>query len=224
MGGGGFSTEPENPLLDDYVLGLTRARRPKVCFVPTASGDAESYILRFVEAFQDKAVPSFLRLFDRDGRDLRSFVLDQDVIYVGGGSTANLLAVWRVHGLDAILREAWNQGVVLCGISAGANCWFAASTTDSFGPALQALPHGLGFLPGSVSPHYDGEASRRPAYHQAVAEGLPAGLALDDGAAARFDGVQLAEVISSRPAARAYRVERTDGEVTETTLPVRYLG
>ena len=187
MGGGGFSMEPENPLLDEFVLSLARAERPRVCFVPTASGDAESYVAGFYRAFSAfDCRPSDLQLFARKVADLRAFVLAQDVIYVGGGSTANLLAVWRVHGLDAILREAWEAGVVLCGISAGMNCWFEQSVTDSFG-ALAPLDDGLGLLAGSACPHYDGENERRPAYRRLIEAGeLGGGVAADDGAALVF--------------------------------------
>ena len=221
MGGGGFSMEPDNPLLDRFVLSLARSERPRVCFLPTASGDPESYVAGFYRAFSAfDCRPSDLTLFARKVVDLRAFVLEQDVIYVGGGSTANLLAVWRVHGLDAILREAWEAGVVLCGISAGMNCWFEQSVTDSFG-ALAALDDGLGLLAGSACPHYDGEGERRPAYLRMVEAGeLDGGWAADDGAALVFSGTELEEVVASRSAARAYRVERG----REEPLPVRFLG
>ena len=152
-------------------------------------------------------------------------MLEQNVIYVGGGNTANLLAVWRVHGLDVVLREAWEQGVVLCGISAGMNCWFEASVTDSFASdRLAALPDGLALLPGSACPHYDGESERRPTYHRLIAEGaLPAGLAADDGAALVFAGTELHEVIASRPDVAAYRVAAHNGQVAEERLSTRYL-
>jgi peptidase E len=158
MGGGGFSMEPENPRLDAFVLSLARSSPPRVCFVPTASGDSERYVANFYRAFAaSECTPSDLGLFDRAVEDLEAFVLAQDVVYVGGGNTASLLAVWRAHGLDAILRRAWAEGVVLCGISAGMNCWFEQSVTDSFGPRLAPLHDGLGLVPGSACPHYDGE-------------------------------------------------------------------
>ena len=220
LGGGGFSMEPDNPTLDDYILGLVDRRLPRVCFVPTASGDADPYIVRFFDAFPPgRAEACHLGLFRRRVSDLGAFLLDQDVVYVGGGNTANLLAVWRQHGLDRALRQAWEAGVVLCGLSAGALCWFEAAVTDSFGP-LAPLPDGLGFLPGSFCPHYDGEADRRPAYHRFVAAGLPAGFAADDGAALHFTGTNLAGVVTSRPKAAAYRVERIGDEVVETPLPI----
>ncbi len=227
MGGGGFSREPENPLMDDFILGLTGKAEPKVCSVPTAQGDADSYLLRFYQAFAARRCrPTHLGLFHRTVDDIRRFVLEQDVIYVAGGNTANLLAVWRVHGLDSVLREAWDAGIVLCGTSAGALCWFSAGVTDSFGTALAPLHDGLGFLPGSHCPHYDGDRRRRPSYHRFVAEGLPAGVAADDGCGLHFVGTELVEVVTSQQGAQAYRVAPAgngDG-VTEIPLLARFLG
>ncbi|MGW1543796.1 Type 1 glutamine amidotransferase-like domain-containing protein [Streptomyces sp. NPDC002309] len=207
--GGGFSTDGDG-LLDDWVLGQARASRPRVCFVPTASGDAPGYVERFLDAFRPRRCePSVLPLFRRELDDaaLRGFLLAQDVVYVGGGNTANLLAVWRTHGVDRLLTEASDDGTLLCGISAGANCWAEGSHTDSFGP-LTFLSDGLGLLPGSVCPHYDSEPGRRPSYRDAVATGaLPAGWALDDGVGALFRHGEPAEVVTRAPGARLYRVE-----------------
>ncbi len=196
--------EPENPLLDEFVLSLARAPSPSVCFVPTASGDSEGYVARFYRAFS--ALPcraTDLQLFRRTIDDLESFVLSQDVIYVGGGNTASMLAVWRAHGLDALLRRAWADGVVLCGISAGMNCWFQESVTDSFGASgLARLSDGLGLIPGSCCPHYDGERERRPVFHGLIGAGeMRGGWAADDGAALIFAGIGLDEVVSSRAGA-----------------------
>lgn len=231
MGGGGFSMEPENPLLDDYVLDLARrtrrirGRKVKIAFVPTASGDSDTYLHQFYRAFRPaRAEATDLALFDREVRDLSAFVLAQDVIYVGGGNTANLLAVWRVHGLDRVMREAWRHGVVLSGISAGAICWFQSGITDSFGGGFRRLDGGLGFLRGAMTPHYDGEPTRRPVLHRLIRRGFPSTLALDDGAAAHIAGTRLAEVVSSRPKARALRVALKGGRVIEEPLAVRYLG
>ena len=226
MGGGGFSMDGDNPLLDDFVLSLARVkRRPRICFIGTASGDSETYAAHFHDSFPPKrAQATRLKLFDRTVLDLRSFIFEQDIIYVGGGNTANLLAVWRVHGLDRILRAAWNRGIVLAGISAGAICWFEHGITDSFGHRPQRLDDGLGFLRGAFSPHYDGEAARRPALHKLICKGFPTTLALDDGAAAHFVGKRLQEIVSSRPKAHAFRVSLLSGAVTEAPLPVRYLG
>lgn len=226
LGGGGFSEEPECPLLDDYVLEHAGHPCPRVCFVPTASGDSQGYIDRFVAAFAAKRCePTHLALFRRTIDDLRSFVLAQHVIYVGGGNTASLLAVWRAHGLDRILREAWEAGIVLCGISAGSLCWFEGGVTDSFGRGLQPLHDGLGLLPASHCPHY-GEPERRQAYQQHVGAGsLPGGVAAEDGVALHFVGDTLAATVSSRSSARAYSVALEGGcEVRETPIVPRYLG
>lgn len=223
MGGGGFSMEP-SPLLDDFVLSRARGRKSRLCFLPTATGDSAHYLVRFYEAFPDgRAEPSHLPLFGRPRADLREFLLSRDVIYVGGGNTANMLAVWRLHGVDRFLREAWERGVLLAGLSAGMICWFEAGVTDSFG-ALRGMRDGLGFLAGSACPHYDGEADRRPAYQALVRDGFPEGFAADDGAALVFAGTELEECVSSRPAARGYRVVRRDGDAVETPLPTRFLG
>ena len=220
MGGGGFLTEPENPLLDDYILGLSGTATPRVCFIPTATGDAESVIERFYAAFPgDRADASHLALVQREIADVRAHLLAQDVIYVAGGNTVLMLAAWRAFGVDAALRDAWAAGVVLCGPSAGGLCWFEGGTTDSYG-TLAGLSDGLGLLAGTFCPHYDGEAERRPLYRRLVAGGFPAGYAADDGAALHFTGTELREVVTSLPAARAYRVEAQ----TETPLEVRYLG
>ena len=228
MGGGGFSMEPGDPLLDEFVLSLARSSRPRVCFLPTASGDADGYIVRFYRAFAAlDCRPGDLRLFQRCVLDLEAFVLAQDVIYVGGGNTANLLAVWRAHGIDRLLRRAWEEGVVLCGLSAGMNCWFTQSVTDSFGVSRLAPIHdGLGVLPGSCCPHYDGESLRRPVFRELVSAGeLTDGWAADDGAALVFHGETLSEVVASRPEAAGYRVTKTSGtQVTEQLIPARYLG
>lgn len=230
MGGGGFSMEPDNPLLDDALLDLARrsrgVERPRVCFLGTASGDAESYIAGFYAAFDGRAQTSHLALFARTVTDIDRFLRDQDVVYVGGGNTENMLAIWRIHGVDRALRAAWMAGVVMAGLSAGSLCWFEGGTTDSYGPDLSVLDGGLGFIAGSHCPHYDGEARRRPLFHQLIAEGrLPDGYAADDGAALVFRDSELHAVVASRPDARAYRVERgADGTAIETVLETRYLG
>lgn len=225
VGGGGFSMEPDNPRIDRYLLSIARRSPPRVCFVPTASGDSDNDIVRFYEAYTvDRCVPSHLRLFHRKVSDLREYLLNQDIVYVGGGATVYLLAIWRLAGLDAIFREAWERGVVLAGVSAGALCWFEAGLTDTFGRPLRAMRDGLGFLAGSFCPHYDGEKDRREAFHRAVAEdAVPPGIAADDGVAAVYRGTELAEFVASRPAARAWRVERTADGVRETEIIPRYL-
>ena len=221
---GGARLEPENDRLHNYVLSLVEKPRPKVCFIPTASGDSDSYIVSFYESFTaDRCTPSHLCLFDRSVTDLRSFVFANDVIYVGGGNTANMLAVWRTHGLDDILRDAWNAGVLLCGSSAGAICWFEASVTDSFG-GLRPLSDGLGLLPGSMCSHYDSEPERRPSFQEFVAEGLIAeGIAADDLVALHFIGPELRDVVALDPGASAYRVSSAGGRPVEEAIPARHL-
>lgn len=223
MGGGGFSMEPDNLALDAYVVNQARRKTPSVCFVGTASGDADSYIARFYTAFlQLDCRPTHLPFFARTP-DLQPLLLSQDVIYVGGGNTRSMLAVWHDWGMPNALRLAWDSGVVLAGISAGAICWFEAGVTDSRADRLSPLTC-LGFLAGTCCPHYDGEKERRPMLHEFVAQGaVPPALALDDGAAAHFIGSDLSRVVSSRPSAKAYRVYLEDGQAVETELPVEPL-
>ena len=224
MGGGGFLMEPTNPRLDDYVLGLTGAARPKIAYLGTAGADSAWGSDRFRWCFQaPRAHPTVIPLFLRDATPLRDTVLAQDAIYVGGGNTVNLLAIWRAHGLDRILREAWRRGIVLCGVSAGALCWFEGGTTDSYGP-IAPLRDGLGFLPGSFSPHYDGEGDRRPVHRKALRSGLPDGYAADDGAALHFVRRRLVACVASRPQAKAWRLERRGTRVVETAMETRCLG
>ena len=224
IGGGGCGIEPENRALDEYLRGLTGKERPKICFIPTASGDNDAYIVRFYGAFTtDRWVPSHLRLFLRTVRALREALLTQDVIYVGGGNTAAALAIWRQHGLDVVLREAWERGILLCGPSAGGNCWFEACSTDSFGLDLDPLNDGLGFLPGSFCPHYDGEVRRRPTLREFITgQRLPDGWATDNHAALRFEGTELVEAVASKETAKGYRVSKSaDGSFLEETLETR---
>ena len=216
---GGLSWEDEERRrLEDYFLSFARRKRPKVLFVPTAAAEHAEMTLTMYGQLADRAEVSRLPFFPWPPPDLRELALDQDVIYVSGGNTANALAIWRVHGFDAILREAWEAGVVLTGWSAGMLCWFEAAVTDSFGPQLDGMRDGLGFLPGSACPHYDGEAERRPVYQRLVYEGFPPGLAADDCVALRFDGTELAEVATARAGSRAYRVTREGEEPIEPVL------
>jgi dipeptidase E len=218
MGGGGFMAERDS-LLDSFMLSLSDASRPRVCFVPTPSGDSDRGIAVFFEAFSSRdCEPSCLRLFGVPERPAEHLAA-QDVIYVSGGNTANALALWRLHGVDDALRAAWERGAVLGGVSAGANCWFESCVTDSFGPRLEPLHDGLGLLPGSFCPHYDGEELRRPAYRALVEDGFPAGYAADDDAAFHFVGTEVREVVSSREGACGYRVEPG----SEAPIPARAL-
>jgi len=216
VGIGGLSSEDaELRLLEDYVLGLTSRERPRVLFVPTAVADDADETLWAYSRLGGRAEVSHMTFFPWPPSGLRELALQQDAIYVSGGNTANALAIWRTHGFDEILREAWESGVVLAGWSAGMLCWFEAAVTDSFGPQLQGMRDGLGFLAGSACPHYDGESERRPAYSKLVAEGFPPGLAADDGVALRFDGTELAEVVTARAGGGAYRVSPEGEEAIE---------
>jgi dipeptidase E len=221
IGGAGLS----EALLRRYVLDLTGKPQPRILYIPTASGDAPEGTLMFYEAFSgDGCRPAHLPLFHRRDEDLAPVILEQDAIYVGGGNTANMLAIWRVQGVDTLLRQAWDNGAVLCGSSAGSICWFEAGITDSFGLQLAELHDGLGFLPGSNCPHYDSEQRRRPVYTAAVANGFLPGLAAEDAVAFHFVERELAETVSARRNSRGFRVEARDGQAVETPLPVRYLG
>jgi dipeptidase E len=255
MGGGGFTMEPTNPLLDDFVLSVARARvgasreqsppglreqgpreqgfleqglreqgprvpEPRILFLPTAAGDTTAQINAFRARFADRpCVPECLSLFRlADGkRPLREIVLSQDIVYVGGGSMRNLLAIWRAHGLDTLLIEAWRRGVVLAGLSAGAMCWFQGGVTRSSGPP-EAID-GLGLLEGSMTVHADGEPERLPVWLTAVRDGaLPGGWAVDDGVGLLFAGRRLQRAVSSRPGASAQRVDAIAGELVRHRL------
>jgi len=226
MGGGGFTMEPAGGALDELVLGLARSAVPRICFLPTASGDPGEQITRFHAAFADRPCePGHLSLF-RLGEhpvDLRAHLVAQDIIYVGGGSMRNMLAIWRAHGLDDILREASAQGVVLAGLSAGAMCWFEGGITMSGGPP--EVIEGLGFVPGSLSVHADGEPRRLPAFYEAVrSAALPGGWALDDGVGLVIEGQAVTRVVSSRPGATALRVDAVGGELVRSRVQPELLG
>ncbi len=208
--GGVGDTDEQTSALYDYVLGLTGKARPRLLYVPTAQGDAGEAVDWFYEQFEGRGELSHLCTFPWPPANLRELVLSQDAICVSGGSTANLLAIWRAHGIDELMREAWGGGIVLWGASAGMICWFEAGVTDSFGPQLDGLEC-LGFLPGSACPHYDGEEQRRPRYRELVDGGFAEGIAADDGVALHYVGTELVEVVTCRPGAAAYRVTR-DGE------------
>jgi dipeptidase E len=228
FGGGGFSMEAGNPLLDDYVLSLTGSERPRVCFLPTASGDADHYVVRFYRHFATRCEASHVSLFRRERGggavegDVAAHLLEQDLIYVGGGNVVSMLGTWRAHGLDAVLRRAWRRGVVLCGPSAGSLCWFAEALTAFHGAPRRV--RGIGLLPFSNCVHYDAEPARREEYRRFVGDGMRPGYAVEDGAALHFRGGELAAVVASRPQARAFRVEPLGGDVVESPLEVTYLG
>jgi dipeptidase E len=224
IGGGGFTDAGALTPLDRYLLDLTGRARPRVCFLGTASGDSEGYIARFYRAYARKSDPSDLALFGSPTPRDVGLLAEQDLVFVGGGNTANLLAVWRLHGVDQALRGAWQNGTVLAGMSAGAICWFEASLTDSFGAELAPLADGLGFLPGSCCPHFDGEALRHDRFAEEIATGqLPGGFGIDDGAALHFIGSELHAVVSDEPGKGAYRLDQEGDSIVETRLDAALL-
>jgi len=220
------------PALIRYVFGLARRTRPRVLFLPTASGDRADYLLTFYQQLAARSPgslnrglypvecePRHLALFERTTEDPAQVIASSDVVIVGGGNTANMLAIWRLHGVERALRDAYADGVVLTGWSAGCICWFEAGITDSFTPELGPLSDGLAILKGSACPHYDSEERRPLVYQREIAAGMAPGIALDDGVAALFEDERLVEIVSGRPDGRAFRVSRSG----EERLPVRAL-
>lgn len=223
---GGALFADEAAPLREFILSRARKPNPRVCFLPTATGDHPEAITRFYRVCSAmNCRPSDLPLFFREVDDARAFLMEQDVIWVAGGNTANALAVWRVHGVDTVLREAWEAGCVMTGASAGMNCWFEASVTDSYSlTRLEGLRDGLGWLAGSACPHWDGEELRRPVYRELVADGFPAGVAAEDGVGLVYDGTELVEAVSAREDGAAWRVGLgADGVVSEERVAVRAL-
>ena len=219
IGGGGFSDAEELTPLDRYLLELTGKERPRVCFLGTASGDSDRYSAKFYRAYASVAVATDLFLFGAPTADAVHNLTEQDLVFVGGGNTANLLTVWRLHHVDDALREAWHKGTILAGISAGAICWFEACLTDSFGPQLAPVRDGLGILAGSACPHLTGESLRRSRYVEEIASGrLPDGYGIDDGAALHFVGTKLESVVTEVAGRSASHFELRDGVVHETRL------
>jgi len=225
IGGASFGPRSTDGPLLRFMLDLTGEARPRVCLIPTASGDNAEYLAVFYSTLAQHAEATHLELFDRTVEDIVGFLADQDLIFVSGGNTANMLALWRLHGVDTALVQAWEQGVILAGSSAGANCWFESSLTDSFGPDLTPLKDGLKLLNGSFCPHYDSESLRRPRYEELVGSGaLADGYATDDGVGLLFEGRELREAVASLPGQHAYRVERRRGAgVEETQIRARLL-
>ena len=228
VGGGMLMPRDAVPLQVKYAIELTGQARPRLCVLNTAVGDDPNAYLRFYDRLAETpARVRHLALFPMPNvTDPEDLLMSQDVIFVGGGSVANMVAVWRVHGIDEILRKAWHAGIVLAGSSAGGICWFEGGTTDSFGMRLRPFTDGLGMLPGSFCPHYNSEQERRPLYRRLVADGtLPDGVACDDGAGAHYVDETLAELVADRPGANAYRVAADGaGGAFETVLDVRFLG
>jgi peptidase E len=217
---GGVQLRPGStdwPMLQ-YLLDLTGQARPRICMLATAAGEHPEGLKNYYATFAQRAEATHLDLFGRTVADVDAFLGEQDVIFVGGGNTANMLAIWRVHGVDRALKSAWESGVILAGWSAGGNCWFDGSVTDSFGLGLDPLKDGLKLLPGSFCPHYDSESLRRPRYEELVGSGaLPGGIAADDGVGCLFVGRELADVVASLPGQHAYRIERRKGNAVEET-------
>jgi dipeptidase E len=198
------------PSLTRYLIDLTGKARPKIAFLPTASGDDAAHLLRFYQAFAGvDCEPTHLDLFHRTVADLDGYLGSRDIVMVGGGNTANMLAIWRLHGVEDGLRNAYRNGTILTGWSAGCICWFEAGITDSFTPELGPLRDGLGILKGSACPHYDSEERRRPVYAREIAAGLSPGIALEDAVAARYEDERLVEVVSAKPGGRAFAVDNT---------------
>jgi len=228
VGGGMLMPRDTIPLHVSYAMELSGVREPRLCVINTATGDDPAGYVRFYDRLAGAgARVRHLALFPMPNvTDPEDLLLSQDIIFVGGGSVANMLAVWRVHGIDEILRKAWQAGIILAGSSAGGICWFEGGTTDSFGTTLRPFTDGLAMLPGSFCPHYNSEGERRPLYRRLVADGtLPGGLACDDGAAAHFTDDDLAELVADRPGAQAFRVlPDGTGSAAEAPLPTRFLG
>lgn len=221
IGGGGLAEHGGRRPMLEHLLALTGKPEPRVCYLGTAMGDAADVTLMYYDAIRDlPARPTHLALFPMPNvPDVRAHLLAQDLIYVGGGSVANLLAVWRTHALDVYLREAWERGILLAGTSAGSLCWFEGGTTDSFGEDLMPVTNGLAFIPASNTPHYDSEERRRPLYQRLVGNGtLSPGWAADDTVGLVFEGTELVEAVAYRPGAKAWRVEPGSETAVEPRL------
>jgi dipeptidase E len=223
-GGALLSPDQSNVKLARYVLEATGKPKPRICFVPTACGEDTVVVASFFETYAPFGLEtSVLRFFRRTPVDLRAYLFAFDVVQIGGGNTRSMLAVWKHWGFDAVLREAWERGIVLCGSSAGSICWFEEGVTDSVAVNLTAMEC-LGLLAGSNCPHYDGEKDRRPAYQRLVAAGeIGPGIACDDNAAVHYHGTGLHAIVAGLPTARAYRIEREGAGARETVLETRGL-
>ena len=223
IGGAAFSAEPRNLALERYMIDLTGKDRANVLLIPTARGDDSDYVARFYAACESLDVrAAHLPFFGRTP-GMRELLLAQDLIFVGGGNTKSMLAVWHDWGLPAILREASESGTLVGGVSAGAICWFEQGLTDSWAGVLKPLDC-MGWLEGSCCPHYDGEVERRPAYHALVADGqIKPGFAIEDGVAVHFAGGAVKRVVTKRAGGRAFRVSVKDGAIMEAPLDATLL-
>lgn len=222
IGGGGFSKfgdyTPINFLMEKYFIEQTQVKFPRVCFIPTASGDSLKYIVDFYRTFESlNCKPSHLSLFDPPTADLEAFILDHDAIYVGGGNTKSMIALWKEWKLDVYLKKAWERGIVLGGISAGALCWFQEGITDSIPGALTPLKC-LGFLSGSMCPHYDSDLGRRPSFQKTVQAGMASGVAVDDHVALHYVGDKLEKAVRVNDEGKAYKIYVKHGKVLEEKI------
>jgi dipeptidase E len=222
IGGGGFGRcitfESQNLLLESYFIQQTGIKSPRVCFIPTASGEDQKYIINFYRAFNAlHCKTTHLSLFEPPTADLESFILDHDAIYVGGGNTKSMLALWREWKIDLYLKKAWQAGIVLGGVSAGSICWFEEGVTDSIPGSLTPLPC-LGFLKGSNCPHYDSEKMRRPSFHKLIKLGMLPGIAADDNVVAHFIGTTCAHIMRANDTGSAYFVSQQKGKVIERQI------
>ena len=223
MGGGGFSMEPGNLLLDNFFFSLALKKKPEVCFLGTASGDSQGYVDRFYDYMKDHEVTaSHLSLFKPPTSSLRDYVLSKDVLYVGGGNTRNLMVLWKEWGLDKIIVEAYCSGVVLGGLSAGGLCWFEEGVTDSIPGTLSKLSC-MNLIQGSFCPHYDGEEDRRPAFYKLILDGMKPGFACDDSAAIYFENEKFVKAVSSISTANAYKVKVDNGQIFEEKILTHFL-
>jgi dipeptidase E len=224
MGGGGFTMEPGNPLLDEYVLSQSPSENPRICFLPTASGDNEEYIRMYYDYFRtQRCIPSHLALGEPQTPHLENFLLEQDIIYVGGGHTTRMLTLWKIYGLDVILKKAWEQGILLAGVSSGCACWFEEAVTDSV-PDTLSPEKCLGFLKGSSCSHFD-NPERRPTFHQLIRTcRIPDGIGVDNFAALHFLDDQIDKIVTSRPGPSAYMVKKKGERTVEQKLNPVFLG
>ena len=224
LGGGMFSMEPDNGLLDKYILDLVPKERPKICFMGTASHDGKEYLDMFHNFFKNQQCePSHLSL-THPPKDIEAFIMDKDIIHVGGGNTTLIIDTWKKFGVDKIMKKAWEDGIILTGMSAGAICWFDDGITNPSPGVLTRLPC-LGLLNGSFCPHYDDRAELKSAFHKLILEGvIEEGFGVEDGAAVHFVGNEPIRVVTSRPGVTAYKVRKIRNKIVETAMKPVYLG
>lgn len=223
LGGGGFAME-QNTILDDYILAQAEKSKPKICFIGTASGDAESYREKFYNCYNNKTcVPTHLSLFKGETKNIRAFILEQDIVFVGGGNTRNMLVLWKEWNLDNILIEAYHKGIILSGMSAGAICWFEQGLTDSIPNELHPL-NALGILKGSFCPHFDGESERQAIYLANIRQNkMRAGYGVEDGVALHFIDNKLVRSVSSKPQGKAFYFDTENDKIIKKVISPIFL-